>query len=76
MISPFSGNECKEIEYEYEFTFRGEKFNVMCKRWECLDTGQCFSTSEQDDEIFLKIIELYLEKHPDEREDFKDLQKN
>lgn len=76
MISPFSGNECKEIEYEHEFTFRGEKFNVMCKRWECPDTGQCFSTSEQDDEIFFKIIELYLEKHPDEREDFKDLQKN
>lgn len=47
------------------FTFRDETFT--CERryylWE--ETGFEYTDSEQDDEVFWKIIDLYRIKHPD-----------
>jgi hypothetical protein len=47
------------------FTFRDETFT--CERryylWE--ETGFECTDSEQDDEVFWKVVELYRLKHPD-----------
>lgn len=50
------------------FTFRDETFT--CERryylWE--ETGFECTDSEQDDEVFWKVVELYRLKHPDAKD--------
>jgi len=47
------------------FTFRDETFTCERRYYHDLDTDLEFSTDEQDDEVFWKIIDLYRIKHPD-----------
>lgn len=68
--SPFTGGPVKEV-YELEsMEFRGETYLIHGWYYLCVDTGEHFSTSEQDDATLNDLYAQYRVKHnipfPDE----------
>ena len=51
--SPFTGGRIKEVSTAEEHEFRKEKLSVHVRYYVCEDTGEKFTTTEQD-ELFQK----------------------
>lgn len=70
MKSPFTGGKVSEFRGVESMDFRKETFNVPVRFFKCADTGQEFTTSEQDDEWSENLYGQYRRKHgipsPDE----------
>ena len=68
--SPFTGGMVKEISTTEEATFRKEKFRVHVRYYICEDTGEQFTTTEQDTLQFNDLYAQYRIRHgipfPDE----------
>ena len=70
MKSPFTGGRVKEISTMEVKEFRKEKFPVHVRYYVCEDTGEQFTTTEQDTLQFNDLYAQYRIKHgipfPDE----------
>lgn len=70
MKSPFTGGRVKEISTTETKEFRKEKFCVHVRYYVCEDTGEQFTTTEQDTLQFNDLYSQYRVKHgipfPDE----------
>lgn len=70
MKSPLTGGKVKEVSTTEEKTFRKEKFRVHVRYYICEDTGEQFTTTEQDTLQFNDLYSQYRVKHgipfPDE----------
>jgi putative zinc finger/helix-turn-helix YgiT family protein len=53
MKSPFTGGEVIEIQTTEMYTMRGQEFEVTAPCYQCVDSGEQFTTDEQD-EVFLR----------------------
>lgn len=61
--SPFTGGRVFEIHDVEEKTFRGEKYTVNVCYYQCEDTGEQFTTTEQDNLWTSELYSQYREKH-------------
>lgn len=61
--SPFTGGKVKEVITTEDVTFRNEKFRVRAKYYVCEDTGEQFTTTEQDTLQFNDLYAQYRIKH-------------
>lgn len=70
IVSPFTGGKVKEVTKIETQTFRKESYNVHVRYYECVDTGEKFTTTEQDQLLFNDLYAQYRVKHgipfPDE----------
>lgn len=70
MKSPFTGGRVKEVSTTEVKEFRKEKFKVHVRYYVCEDTGEQFTTTEQDTLLFNDLYAQYRVKHgipfPDE----------
>lgn len=68
--SPFTGGKVKEISTIEEKIFRKEKYRVHVRYYVCVDTGEQFTTTEQDTLQFNDLYSQYRIRHgipfPDE----------
>lgn len=68
--SPFTGGPVEEVFDTEKMTFRGEEYIVHSRYYKCLDTGEVFTVSEQDDATLNDLYSQYRIKHgipfPDE----------
>ena len=53
--SPFTGGRVKEVGTVEEHEFRKEVFSVHVRYYVCEDTGEKFTTSEQDELLFNEL---------------------
>lgn len=63
MISPLTGGRVKEVNTIEEKEFRKEKFLVHVRYCVCEDTGEQFTTTEQDTMQFNDLYSQYRVKH-------------
>lgn len=63
MKSPFTGGKVKEICTTEEKEFRKEKFNVHVRYYVCEDTGEQFTSTEQDTLQFNDLYSQYRVRH-------------
>lgn len=61
--SPFTGGRVKEVSTVEEHEFRKEKFSVHVRYYVCEDTGEKFTTSEQDELLFNELYSQYRVNH-------------
>lgn len=61
--SPFTGGKAKEVSTVEEHEFRKERFSVHVRYYVCEDTGEHFTTSEQDELLFNELYSQYRVKH-------------
>ena len=61
--SPFTGGKVKEVSTVEEHEFRKEKFTVHVRYYVCEDTGERFTTTEQDELLFNELYSLYRVTH-------------
>ena len=70
ITSPFTGGKVREVFKQETMSFRGENYLVHSKYYVCEDTGQAFTTTEQDDSTLNDLYAQYRIKHgipfPDE----------
>ena len=70
MKSPITGGKVKEVCDVEEKTFRKEKYPVHVRYYVCEDSGEEFTTTEQDELFCNELYNKYREKHgfpfPDE----------
>lgn len=70
MKSPFTGGRVKEVITTEEQEFRKEKYTVHARYYVCEDTGERFTTTEQDEPMFNELYGQYRVRHgipfPDE----------
>ena len=75
MKSPFTGGRVKEISTTEVKEFRKEKFSVHVRYYVCEDTGEQFTTTEQDTLQFNDLYAQYRIKHgipfPDEIQEIR-----
>lgn len=68
--SPFTGGKVEEVFTTETLSFRGEDFIVHSRYYKCLDTGETFTVSEQDESTLNDLYSQYRIKHgipfPDE----------
>lgn len=68
--SPFTGGRVKEVSTIEEKEFRKEKYSVHVRYYVCEDTGEQFTTTEQDTLLFNDLYSQYRVRHgipfPDE----------
>ena len=58
MKSPLTGGRVKEVSTMEEKIFRKEKFRVHVRYCVCEDSGEQFTTTEQDILQFLSLIHI------------------
>lgn len=63
MTSPFTGGSCTLKNEVREVTFRKEKFEYVAQLWVCDDTGEEFTTTEQDGASIAQVYNRYREKY-------------
>ena len=63
MTSPFTGGQCTLKNEVREVTYRKEKFEYVAQFWVCNDTGEEFTTSEQDGASIAQVYNRYREKY-------------
>lgn len=63
MMSPFTGGRVKEVSAVEEKEFRKEKFLVHVRYYVCEDTGEQFTTTEQDTLLFNDLYSQYRTRH-------------
>ena len=61
--SPFTGGKVKEVSTVEEHEFRKEKFSVHVRYYVCEDTGEKFTTTEQDELLFNELYSQYRVNH-------------
>jgi uncharacterized phage-associated protein len=61
--SPFTGGKVKEVCTMEEHEFRKEHFSVHVRYYVCEDTGQRFTTTEQDELLFNELYSQYRVNH-------------
>ena len=61
--SPFTGGKVKEISTVEEHEFRKEMFSVHVRYYVCEDTGNRFTTTEQDELLFNELYSQYRANH-------------
>lgn len=61
--SPFTGGKVKEVSTMEEHEFRNEKYLVHVRYYVCEDTGEEFTTTEQDEVLFNDLYSQYCTKH-------------
>lgn len=61
--SPFTGGRVKEVSTVEEHEFRKEVFTVHVRYYVCEDTGERFTTSEQDELLFNELYSQYRAAH-------------
>lgn len=61
--SPFTGGKVKEVSTVEEHEFRKERFSVHVRYYVCEDTGQRFTTTEQDELLFNELYSQYRVNH-------------
>ena len=61
--SPFTGGRVKEVGTVEEHEFRKEVFSVHVRYYVCEDTGEKFTTSEQDELLFNELYSQYRVNH-------------
>lgn len=70
MKSPYTGGLVYLVEGIETQTFRGEEYTVHARYYECGDTGEKFTSEEQDEQLFRELYNQYRTKHgipfPDE----------
>lgn len=60
--SPFTGGKVKEVSTTETISYKGEEFLVHVRYYVCVDTGEQFTTKEQDSEWFEELHMLYNQK--------------
>lgn len=60
--SPFTGGRVKEISTTEEMEYKGVTYNVHVRYYQCEDTGEKFSTTEQDQEWYDELHALAASK--------------
>jgi len=63
MISPFTGGVTELVREQKELSFRKESFEIVYHSWNCVDTGQLFTTDELDQLNITQVHNKYREKH-------------
>lgn len=63
MKSPFTGGAVKEIYSIEQMTYKEEVFDVHVRYFVCVDTGEKFTNTEQDEEWFNELHTLYAQRH-------------
>ncbi len=63
MKSPFTGGRVKEIFTTEEQEFRKENYTVHARYYVCEDTGEKFTTTEQDELAFNELYGQYRVRH-------------
>ena len=63
MISPFTGGKVKEIRTVEEQVFRKETYSVHVRYYVCVDTGERFTTTDQDELMFNELYSQYRIRH-------------
>lgn len=61
--SPFTGGKVKEISAVEQHEFRKEQFSVHVRYYVCEDTGERFTTTEQDELLFNELYSQYRVNH-------------
>lgn len=61
--SPFTGGRVKEVSTVEEHEFRKELFSVHVRYYVCEDTGNRFTTKEQDELLFNELYSQYRVNH-------------
>ena len=61
--SPFTGGKVKEVSTVEEHEFRKERFSVHVRHYVCEDTGERFTTTEQDELLFNELYSQYRVNH-------------
>lgn len=61
--SPFTGGRVKEVSTVEEHEFRKEVFSVHVRYYVCEDTGERFTTTEQDELLFNELYSQYRANH-------------
>lgn len=61
--SPFTGGRVFEVHDVEEKTFRGEKYTVDVCYYQCEDTGEQFTTTDQDSLWTNELYRQYRERH-------------
>ena len=61
--SSFTGGRVKEVSTVEEHEFRKKKFSVHVRYFDCEDTGEKFTTSEQDELLFNELYSQYRVNH-------------
>ena len=68
--SPFTGSKVFEVRDVEKKTFRGKTYTVNVRYYQCEDTGEQFTTTEQDNEWTAELYDQYRAEHgipsPDE----------
>lgn len=67
--SPFTGGRVKEISTIEEMEYKGNVYDVHVRYYQCEDTGEKFTTTEQDQEWY---DELHALATGDSQYDFAD----
>ena len=70
MTSPFTNGQVYLVEDTEKQIFRGEEYTVHARYYECVDTGEKFTSEEQDEQMFCELYNQYRVRHgipfPDE----------
>ena len=61
--SPFTGGRVKEVSTVEEHEFRKEAYPVHVRYYVCEDTGEKFTTTEQDELLFNELYSQYRVSH-------------
>lgn len=76
MASPYTGGLVYLVEGTEEQTFRGEEYTVHARYYECKDTGEKFTSEEQDEQLFCELYNQYRVRHgipfPDEIKEIRE----
>ena len=63
MVSPFTNGKVKEVSAVEEHEFRKETYSVHVRYYVCEDTGERFTTTEQDELLFNDLYSQYRVRH-------------
>lgn len=62
MRSPFTGGEARELWTTETYTMRRQEFAVTAPCWQCVDTGEQFTTDTQDEIFLSELNRLWFER--------------
>lgn len=63
MKSPFTGGDTIKKSKTKTLRYKGEIFTIEREYYECLETGENFTTTELDQKAWDNIIRQYNERH-------------
>ena len=63
MLSPFTGKEMKVVYEPRTWNFRGEEYEYIHTAYRCEDTGEQFTTCENDDAGYSQVANQYRIKY-------------